>query len=74
MVVCCFVLFVATLSDFGLLFYKIEALIELRKMLIRKKHSSVLDDLDDLDDLDNLDDLDEKKFSSMYHLDENIII
>ena len=37
MVVCCFVLFVATLSDFGLLFYKIEALIELRKMLIRKK-------------------------------------
>ena len=27
-----------------------------------------------LDDLDNLDDLDEKKFSSMYHLDENIII
>ena len=28
-----FVLFVATLSDFGLLFLKIEALIELRKML-----------------------------------------
>ena len=38
MVVCCFVcfvLFVATLSDFGLLFL-IEALIELRKMLLRK--------------------------------------
>ena len=39
MVVCCFVLlfcfvlFVATLSDFGLLFFLIEALIELRKML-----------------------------------------
>ena len=32
---CCFVvlLFVATLSDFGLLFFLIEALIELRKML-----------------------------------------
>ena len=30
-------LFVATLSDFGLLFLKIEALIELRKMLLRKK-------------------------------------
>ena len=37
-VVCLFVcLFVATLSDFGLLFFKIEALIELRKMLLRKK-------------------------------------
>ena len=34
-VVCC--LFVATLSDFGLLFFLIEALIELRKMLLRKK-------------------------------------
>ena len=34
MVVCCFVcLFVATLSDFGLLFLLIEALVELRKML-----------------------------------------
>ena len=43
MVVCCFVvllfccfvvlLFVATLSEFGLLFFLIEALIELRKML-----------------------------------------
>ena len=41
MVVCCFVLlfccfvvlFVATLSDFGLLFFLIEALIELRKLL-----------------------------------------
>ena len=41
MVVCCFVvlfccfvvLFIATLSDFGLLFFLIEALIELRKML-----------------------------------------
>ena len=30
-------LFVATLSDFGLLFFLIEALIELRKMLLRKK-------------------------------------
>ena len=30
---CFVVLFVATLSDFGLLFLKIEALIELRKML-----------------------------------------
>ena len=32
---CCFdvLLFVATLSDFGLLFFLIEALIELRKML-----------------------------------------
>ena len=30
-------LFVATLSDFGLLFLKIEALIELRKMLHRRK-------------------------------------
>ena len=38
MVVCCFVvLFVATLSDFGLLFFLIEALIELRKMLLKKK-------------------------------------
>ena len=36
MVVCClFVLFVATLSEFGLLFFEIEALIELRKMLLR---------------------------------------
>ena len=36
MVVCClFVLVVATLSDFGLLFKKIEALIELRKKIIR---------------------------------------
>ena len=35
-VVCC-LLFVATLSDFGLLFFLIEALIELRKMLLRKK-------------------------------------
>ena len=30
-------LFVATLSDFGLLFFLIEALIELKKMLSRKK-------------------------------------
>ena len=30
-------LFVATLSDFGLLFKQIEALVELRKMLSRKK-------------------------------------
>ena len=44
MVVCCcclllllLLLFVATLSDFGLLFFLIEALIELRKMLLRKK-------------------------------------
>ena len=40
MVVCCcllLLLFVATLSDFGLIFKKIEALIELRKMLLRKK-------------------------------------
>ena len=38
-VVCCLLLllFVATLSDFGLLFFLIEALIELRKMLLRKK-------------------------------------
>ena len=36
-VVCCLLLFVATLSDFGLLFFLIEALIELRKMLPRKK-------------------------------------
>ena len=36
-VVCCCLLFVATLSDFGLLFFVIEALIELRKMLLRKK-------------------------------------
>ena len=38
-VVClfCFVLFVATLSDFGLLKKKIEVLIELRRMLIRNK-------------------------------------
>ena len=38
--VVCFVLFVATLSDFGLLFLLIEALIELRtlrKMLLRKQ-------------------------------------
>ena len=34
---CCFVLFVATLSDFGLLFFLIEAFVELRKMLSRKK-------------------------------------
>ena len=41
MVVCCclllLLLFVAILSDFGLLFFLIEALIELRKMLLRKK-------------------------------------
>ena len=39
MVVCLLLLllFVATLSDFGLLFFKIEALIEPRKMLSRKK-------------------------------------
>ena len=38
MVVCCFVvLFVATLSDFGLLFFLIETFVELRKMLSRKK-------------------------------------
>ena len=30
-------LFVATLSDFGLLFFLIEAFVELRKMLSRKK-------------------------------------
>ena len=46
MVVCCFVvlfvcLLVATLSDVGLLLKKIEALIELRKMLLRKKLSDV---------------------------------
>ena len=37
--VCLFVclLFVATLSDFGLLFFLIEAFVELRKMLSRKK-------------------------------------
>ena len=37
--VCLFVclLFVATLSDFGLLFFLIEAFVELRKMLLRKK-------------------------------------
>ena len=34
---CCFVLFVATLSDFGLPFFLIEAFVELRKMLSRKK-------------------------------------
>ena len=37
---CSFVMlfcFVAALPDFGLLFFKIEALIELRKMRIRKK-------------------------------------
>ena len=33
----CFVCFVATLSDFGLLKKKIEVLIELRKMLLRNK-------------------------------------
>ena len=40
MVVFCFVLFVVccnTSSDFGLLFKKVVALIELRKMLLRKK-------------------------------------
>ena len=37
---CLFVLFVATLSDFGLLFL-IEALIELRKMLYREKSFDV---------------------------------
>ena len=39
MVVCLFCVFVCcvTLSDFGLLFLKIEALIDLRKMLLRKK-------------------------------------
>ena len=36
-VVLLLLLFVATLSDFGLLFYLIEAFIELRKMLSRKK-------------------------------------
>ena len=47
MVVCCLLLllllllFVATLSDFGLLFFLIEALIELRKMLLRKKSFDV---------------------------------
>ena len=34
---CCLLLFVATLSDFGLLFFLIEAFIELRNMLSRKK-------------------------------------
>ena len=34
---CCLLLFVATLSDFGLLFFLIEAFVELRKMLSRKK-------------------------------------
>ena len=38
MVVCCFVCFVvATLSDFGLLLKKIEALIELRKDALKEK-------------------------------------
>ena len=45
MVVCCLLLllllllllFVATLSDFGLLFFLIEAFIELRKMILRKE-------------------------------------
>ena len=38
MVVCCLLLlFVATLSDFGLLFFLIEAFVKLRKMLSRKK-------------------------------------
>ena len=36
-VVCFVLLFVATLSDFGLLFFLIEAFVELRKMLSRKK-------------------------------------
>ena len=34
--VCCLLL-LQFLSDFGLLFFKIEALIELRKMLLKKK-------------------------------------
>ena len=42
-VVCCLLLllFVATLSDFGLLFFKIEALIELRKMLLSSKEKII---------------------------------
>ena len=36
---CCFVLFVATLSDFGLLFFLIEAFVELRKILSRKNYT-----------------------------------
>ena len=38
-IVVCFVCFVATLSDFGLLVLKIEVLFELRKILMRKKYS-----------------------------------
>ena len=48
MVVCCFVvLFVCcnTLSDFGLLFFLIEALIELRKMLLRHLSNKKLFDV-----------------------------
>ena len=45
MFVCCFVvvllLFVATLSDFSLLFFLIEALIELRKRIITVFHRAV---------------------------------
>ena len=60
-VVC--LLFVATLSDFGLLFYLIEAFVELRKMLSKKLYHAQFGNCSTLKGVDH-----SKKSLSKFHL------